>query len=450
MLTFLEYLSGIFKKLKVYDIEDGFGHEERCFQTLSLIKKFLEENPMSVKYFSKLNCLKCLTSFLGTNLAPRSQLLVLNLCRQLLPHIDNEEEIVTFVDLFLSCLRTIQFSFMTKEHVELVGKSEESKKKMKSPVKTPTKNAENHIVALFSWNKEESELSNIVEKHKQLAAQEPSTVTTSTTSTTTTTTAETTTSTSSTTAGAETTIEKTAETSNATTTTENSTANITIIDTSVSADVASVAPTSTASSPFTISSNLPAAKSTYLSEINANEYTILFSGSAEKCVNLASEIITLGGTMAVVKESLFYSQFQTSTEIVTQAWSMFWIDAQTSISLSSEYLSLIRLLANSSPKWFNFLQAKLKTVLCEEMPQIIEALNPKSANDKTNEKDFHEKYGRIISCLNILGGFEEVMRVGGTVSSQSLSGEPQKGMKKTKKTKKTRNKERKKIIVAYC
>jgi len=145
-------------------------------------------------------------------------------------------------------------------------------------------------------------------------------------------------------------------------------------------------------------------------------------------VSLATDILALGGTLAVVKESNFHSQFQTSTEIVTQAWSLFWIDAQTSISLSSEYLSLVRLLANSSPKWFKYLQAKLKNVLCFEMPEIIEALNPKTTREKKNEKEFQEKYARIISCLNILGGFEDVMRVGGTVSSQSHFGEIQKGI----------------------
>jgi hypothetical protein len=62
------------------------------------------------------------------------------------------------------------------------------------------------------------------------------------------------------------------------------------------------------------------------------------------------------------------------------------------------------------------------------MPSLIEQLS--SPSPLTVSEQYDEKFARAITCLNVVGGCEEVLRVGGAVLVHSRGGEIQKGMHK--------------------
>jgi hypothetical protein len=102
----------------------------------------------------------------------------------------------------------------------------------------------------------------------------------------------------------------------------------------------------------------------------------------------------------------------------------YWLNSQAAAFLSSEYIALIRSLSYSSPFWGRVMRDKVETGLIADLKTFL-ALAPITttpdddgarACDATSPAfSNYGLFGRAFAKLNVIGGFEEAVRVGGRV-----------------------------------
>lgn len=94
--------------------------------------------------------------------------------------------------------------------------------------------------------------------------------------------------------------------------------------------------------------------------------------------------------------------------------SPFWIDGHVSQSLASEYISLMRLLLK--PKCYQY--ETVKSVVVKNLKHIPKLLELLTQEDISMEA-IKPLYSKVIAALSVLGGFQEIVRVGGKVVIKS-------------------------------
>lgn len=141
-----------------------------------------------------------------------------------------------------------------------------------------------------------------------------------------------------------------------------------------------------------------------------NDFAVLMTGSRDECLKMGRSISRRGFCVSILLKPTDdgYAKNQKLLPLNPSSWT----SSYTSFCKISEIISMIRFLA-SFDDWREVIRSQLKHRL-QKLPTVTRICNNYANGAEMNQSDL-KVLGHTLAALAVLGGFQEVIRIGGTV-----------------------------------
>jgi hypothetical protein len=159
-----------------------------------------------------------------------------------------------------------------------------------------------------------------------------------------------------------------------------------------------------------------------ITEMNATGSAQLRTGTLDQCNRLAQAITLLGGSVTIapllgdqaVRAAASDEEHKNKQKLADNP--IYWINGHSAEGLAAEYINLLRALsASRQASWLNALRAGVISAL-NKLSELYERISSASPADLSALMDY---YHLALAALCVLGGFDEDIRVGGRVQIKS-------------------------------
>eukprot|EP00029_Vermamoeba_vermiformis_P008050 TRINITY_DN365_c0_g1_i7.p1 TRINITY_DN365_c0_g1~~TRINITY_DN365_c0_g1_i7.p1 ORF type:complete len:4455 (+),score=2004.27 TRINITY_DN365_c0_g1_i7:138-13502(+) len=158
-----------------------------------------------------------------------------------------------------------------------------------------------------------------------------------------------------------------------------------------------------------------------VAEMNATGSAQLRTGTLDQCNKLAQAITLLGGSVTIAPvqgdqtvRAASEEEHKNKQKLVDNP--IYWINGHSAEGLASEYINLLRTLTGSrQASWLNALRAGVVSAL-NKLSELYDRISTATPAELTALMDY---YHIALAALCVLGGFDEDIRVGGRVQIKS-------------------------------